>query len=83
MPFLDIKVGDKVTRMLAGTIPMVLEVNGIDDNLIYCGEHGWTFDRDTGQEIDEELGWTKESGMTGSYLLDPATQKPDPIIKQL
>lgn len=61
---LDVKVGDKVTRMLAGSIPMDLRVSEVTDKLIICGP--WTFDRITGAEIDEELGW--ENDYTGSIL---------------
>ncbi len=61
------KVGDKVTRMLAGSIPMNLTITAIDDEFIHCGG-GWKFDKKTGAEVDEELGWGNEG--TGSYLKD-------------
>ena len=51
----DVKVGDIVTRWLAGVIAMDLRVTEIDDKIIYCGkEHGWWFDRATGCEIDDD-----------------------------
>lgn len=59
------KVGDKVTRMLAGRIPMTLIVTAIDDEFIHVGG-GWKFDKTTGAEVDEELGWGNKG--TGSYL---------------
>lgn len=64
-------VGDKVVRMLAGTIPMEMIVTAVDDDIITCsavgsGIDGWTFSRVTGGEIDESLGW---NGIyTGSFL---------------
>ena len=58
------KVGDIVTRMLAGDIPMKLKITEIDDKFIHCG--WWKFDKDNGAEIDEELGWTNKK--TGSFL---------------
>jgi hypothetical protein len=61
-----IKIGDKVTRMLAGTVPMELLVTAVTDDTIVCG--AWTFDRVTGVEIDEELGWGPKHGVTGSFL---------------
>jgi predicted nucleotidyltransferase len=61
---MSIKIGDKVTRMLAGAIPMQLTVTNISEDFIYCGE--WKFDRETGAEIDEVLGWTKTN--SGSYI---------------
>lgn len=69
-----IKVGDVVTRMLGGVVPMKLIVGEIDEkeDMIYIGKKdqgGWKFDRITGVEIDEDLGWTRESGNTGSYLI--------------
>jgi len=56
-------IGDKVTRIIAG-MPMYLEITAIDDQFIYCGD--WKFDKFTGAEIDEELGWNNSS--TGSYI---------------
>lgn len=66
--FRDVKVGDVVTRLLAGKIPMRFKVSDVDENFIYCGgPEGWKFDRDTGAEVDEELNWGNSG--TGSYLV--------------
>ncbi len=51
--FSHIKVGDTVTRMLAGKIPMELKVTDVTDIAIICG--WWTFDRKTGVEIDDDI----------------------------
>ena len=59
----EIKVGDTVTRMIAGSIPMVLKVTAVDE-YIHCGP--WKFSRKTGAEIDEEIGWDEST--TGSVL---------------
>lgn len=64
MSFRDIKPGDVVTRLIGGVMPMELTVTAVDERLIHCGP--WTFDRETGAEVDEELGWGPEG--TGSYL---------------
>jgi hypothetical protein len=71
-PFEQVKPGDTVVRMLAGA-PMQLAVTEVDDRFIYCGPDavGWKFDRQTGMEVDEELGWGPEFGITGSYLVPP------------
>ena len=61
----SLQVGDTVTRMLAGVVPMVLRVTAMDDKLITCG--AWTFDRATGGEVDEDLGWDGVNH-TGSVL---------------
>jgi hypothetical protein len=61
--------GNVVTRMLGGELPMMLRVTKITDDLIFCGD--WTFDRATGAEVDEELGWGPQFGVTGSYLKPP------------
>ena len=61
--FEHIKPGDQVTRLICGTMPMELKVTKVD-KLIHCGD--WTFDRVTGGEVDEDLGWGP--GGTGSYL---------------
>lgn len=60
------QVGDIVTRMLAGTVPMELRVTEITDDKIVCG--WWTFDKNTLGEIDEDLGWDGVTN-TGSYLV--------------
>lgn len=70
----EIKEGDKVTRMLAGKIPMKLKVTKVDDRLIHCG--AWTFSRITGGEIDEDLGWAEDTH-TGSYLIEPGKEPQD------
>lgn len=62
--FEHIKPGDQVTRLICGTMPMELKVTKVDDKLIHCGD--WTFDRVTGGEVDEDLGWTAYS--SGSVL---------------
>lgn len=61
----DVKVGDAVTRYLAGVIPVPMKVTAVSADRIMCGN--WTFDRKTGVEIDEELGWGPETG-SGSFL---------------
>ena len=65
------QVGDKVTRMLAGTIPMELAITKITEDRIICG--AWEFDKKTGAEIDEELGWgpPPEFEITGSFIKMP------------
>lgn len=60
----SIKPGDKVTRLICGFMPMEMTVTKVDDTLIHCGD--WTFDRNTGAEVDEDLGWGPQS--TGSVL---------------
>ena len=73
MEFENLRVGDVVVRMLAGTLPMKLQVSDITDQLIVCS--AWQFDRSTGAEIDEELGWGPPPLMTGSYI-DPLQTEP-------
>ena len=63
---IDTKVGNKVTRMLAGTIPMILVVTEVTDDKIVCG--WWEFDKVTGAEIDEDLDWGPPPKLTGSFL---------------
>ena len=50
---LSIKVGDVVERMLAFAIPQYLVVQSMDDKTFDAGL--WTFDRNTGVEIDEDI----------------------------
>lgn len=87
MSFIDLKVGDRVIRLLGGAVPMLMEVCHVDDRLLYCREAndrllpvmtpelirhwpGWKFDRATGVEEDEDLGWGVEHKHTGSYLVE-------------
>jgi len=72
--FWDVKVGDTVVRMLAGVVRMELVVTNVEERLIHVGDAatgvgGWTFDRSTGIEVDEELGWGIDTGVSGSYLI--------------
>ncbi len=61
---IDIKPGDNVTRSIDGNPMMKLIVTSVGSDLIHCG--AWAFDRRTGAEVDEELGWC--AGGTGTYL---------------
>ena len=70
--FEKVGVGDMVVRMLAGTLPMKLHVSRVTDQIITCGD--WEFDRETGAEIDELLGWGPPPLMTGSYLDSSKTE---------
>ena len=47
------KIGDIVTRMLMGGIPMKIKITDITDLRIICGP--WEFDKITGIEIDDEI----------------------------
>jgi hypothetical protein len=62
--FDTLKVGDVVTRMLAGVIPMELKVTELKDDLIICG--AWKFSKNNGAEIDEDLGWDEKH--SGGYI---------------
>lgn len=64
----DLEVGDTVTRMLGGTIPMPLRVSEVTRTMIICGP--WVFDRHTGAEIDDDLDWGPPPKMTGSYICE-------------
>ena len=46
-----------------GPVPMLLKVSKATRDRIVCG--AWEFDRATGAEIDEDLGWGP--GGTGSW----------------
>jgi hypothetical protein len=74
-----IKVGDPVVRQIGrsevGQQPHQVElvVSEVDDELIYCGPRGegWSFDRATGAEVDHDLGWGPQHGITGTFLVAP------------
>lgn len=67
--FDQLKPGDRVVRMLAGTIPMPLTVTSIENGVITCG--AYTFNAENGGEIDEDLGWNPPHTPTGSILVLP------------
>jgi hypothetical protein len=64
--FSDIDPGEWVTRVLAGSIRMRLVVTEVLGPMLVCGD--WMFDRRTGMEVDPELGWGPETGVSGSFL---------------
>jgi hypothetical protein len=70
----DVKVGDTVIRYLAGVIPVPLRVTKVTATLIHCYE--WSFDRRTGAEIDDALGWGVHG--TGSFLRRATDPAPTP-----
>ena len=71
-----VQVGDTLTRMLAGTVPMPVIVGEVKDDTIKVGsqdgrikwQDGWEFDRKTGMEIDDYLAWGPKYGITGSFI---------------
>ena len=65
--FMDVKVGDTVTRLFYG-IKMPLEVVAVDERIIHT-KGCWTFDRSTGIEEDEELGFGVKFNLTCSILI--------------
>mgnify|MGYP001549148454 CR=1 FL=1 len=70
--FENLNVGDMVTRMLGGTIPMKLPVSAMHHQIIICS--AWQFDRATGAAIDEVLGWGPPPHLPGSYIDSSKTE---------
>jgi hypothetical protein len=68
----EIKAGDVVERMLGFIIPVYLIVQEITDNIIDCG---WTFDRNAGLEIDDDIP------TTASYISKVLTEEEKVIVK--
>jgi hypothetical protein len=69
----QIKKGDVIERMLAFSIPVYLIVQDVTDKIIDCG---WTFDRDTGLEIDEDIS------TTASYIRRVLTEEQKKQVKE-
>jgi hypothetical protein len=74
----ELHTGDRVTRLLAGVIPMEMEIVEIKDGLLICAavqEDGslfmgeWSFCQQTGGEVDPDLGWFPPLTPTGSVLV--------------
>jgi hypothetical protein len=53
----DIKIGNTITRTISESIDMSLPVTNITEDKIVFGDY--EFDKETGMEIDELLGWDK------------------------
>lgn len=67
MTLQDIKEGDVVERFGLGK-PMELKVTVVTPDIISCGGiNGWNFDRETGFEVDEDLGWDGKV-RSGSFI---------------
>jgi len=90
MDMTQLKPGDRITRLLAGEIPVRMRVLRVAGDLVYCtlpsitGKVAarrsliWAFDRTTGAEIDDSLGWGPAYGVTGSFLVpdyDPRARR--------
>lgn len=69
--FMSIKPGDKIERLLGGSVPMELVVTDVTETEIVCGP--WRFCRLTGGEIDEDLEW--DGIHTGSVLRGPEAKR--------
>lgn len=60
----SIKPGDSIIRKIANKIPDTVLVCRVDDKFIYAENttvlctYGWTFDRKTGIEVDEDIPGT-------------------------
>ena len=75
--FSDLKVGDHLKRSLGGMRPAWVIVGEITGTTFRVGsldgiipwQEGWTFNKETGLEIDEELGWDGKT-ITGSYIVE-------------
>lgn len=70
-PFAEVELGWIVSRNLGGA-SIELFVSAVDQRFIHCGPvgAGWKFDRLSGIEVDEEIGWGPQFGRVGSYLTD-------------
>jgi hypothetical protein len=66
-------VGEFIIRLMAENVAMKLRVTEVTEDRIYCGERGvgYAFDRETGIEIDEEIGFGPQ-GYIGSRIIDIA-----------
>jgi hypothetical protein len=69
----SIKKGDVIERMLAFAIPMYLIVQSVEDGVI---DAGWTFDANTGLEIDEGIS------VKVSYISKVLTEEEKLAVKE-
>ena len=71
----EIQPGDVIERMLAFSIPLYMNVTSVTNDIIEAGVCGWTFDRKTGLEIDEDISTTV------SYIKRVLNEEQKHIIK--
>lgn len=77
----SIKVGDVLERMLGFVIPVYVNVINVTDTVIDCG---WTFDRNTGLEIDEflqDINDRREVKLQISYISKILSEEQKEIVK--
>ena len=60
----SLRQGDKVKRFMDGDVMMELTITNLKGGLIICGD--WTFDSNSGSEIDDFLGW--DGNHSGSWI---------------
>ena len=71
----EIAVGDFVLRWFGGIPkPLRLKVTQLTADRIICG--AWEFERQSGAEIDEDLGWGP-GGVTGSFIEPESGMDPE------
>ncbi len=85
MSLKDLKIGDRVDRYLGDDkFFMEMEVVGINGDCLICAAvqpedrlfYGdWTFDINTGGEIDIDLEWGPKWGKTGTYLKEKPKER--------
>ena len=82
----EVKPGDIIVRKFGsevGSPEMEMLVTEVDDELIYVGEKGvgWTFDKVTGAEVDDDLRWGPQYGRTGSQIVavKPSVSSQEPV----
>jgi len=87
---MKLKVGQKLTRLLAGVVPMKVTIESIDnkENTFMVssdasGIDGWIFDIKTGVEIDDFLKWGPKYGTTGSYIKEIVKSNDKVKIKKM
>lgn len=83
MKLSELQIGDIITRWISvnGEMQkfMDLVVVGVTDKLVMASvspefpDH-WTFDKTEGVEVDHELGWGPQYGVSGTVI---AFEKPD------
>lgn len=62
----DVRIGDTVFRFLGSiATPLPLRVSAVTEERIICRD--WQFDKRTGAEVEELLGWGP--ALTGTYIL--------------
>jgi hypothetical protein len=77
MTLQNLKPGDFVKRLIGNVVTMQMVVTEVTSTRIIC--RAYQFDKETGGEIDEELGW--DGKLRSGSRIEPSIQ--EKVLKKI